>query len=63
MSGIKSFQHKGAYAVLAVIVAAAFAVSRSRKKPSGYAQVGSALFFFPGACTRSVCGLGFVPVT
>jgi hypothetical protein len=68
-----AFRQKGAYAVMAVITIAAFAVNRSRKKPSAYAQVGCALFFFLAASSGFgvqylawlvpwTVGLGIIPV-
>jgi len=69
----KAFQHKGAYAVLAVIAVAACVVNRSRKKPGVYAQVGAALFFFVATSNGFgvqylawlvpwTVGLGIIPV-
>jgi hypothetical protein len=42
----ETFQHYGAYVVLAVIAGAAFFVNRLPGRPSIYAQVGAAFFFF-----------------
>jgi hypothetical protein len=68
-----AFQHYGAYVVISIIVAATFAVNRSRTKPTLYTQVGACLFFFLATCSGFgtqylawlvpwTVGLGIVPV-
>lgn len=47
----EAFQHYGAWVVFAVIIAAAWFVNRRPLRPSVYAQVGAALFFFLAAAS------------
>jgi tetratricopeptide (TPR) repeat protein len=68
-----TFQHYGAYVVLATIAAAAFLVNRSANKPTVYKQAGASLFFFLAAANGFgvqylawlapwTVGIGIVPV-